>query len=309
MKIVVLDACALHLGYLGCYGNDWVATPNLDRLASAGLVADWHFVETPQTTLATPASAISLMHELEQAGVGVRRLQLSELTFAHQVIADFDTLTESGDALLWVDVPSLAPPWKLASKLLDSYFEGDEEEDGGLEPWPDPPTGTAKWSDEDLLRSQNTYAAVVTYWDAQLGEVCEQLQARDPEVGIVVTARSGLPLGEHGLVGFAKPWLHEEVVHVPLVSRVPGLSAGRIDTLTQPPDLVGFLQALFKPDQAGSSPLLARRANGRAEVVCTWRLGDEEEWAARSRTWALICPRTGSRPVQLYAKPEDHWEV
>ena len=38
MNVVVITVSGLHLGYLGCYGNDWVETPNLDRLASAWLI-------------------------------------------------------------------------------------------------------------------------------------------------------------------------------------------------------------------------------------------------------------------------------
>ena len=37
MKILVINTVGLHLGYLGCYGNDWIATPNLDALAKNGL--------------------------------------------------------------------------------------------------------------------------------------------------------------------------------------------------------------------------------------------------------------------------------
>ena len=33
VTILLLDIPGLNLAYLGCYGNDWVATPNLDRLA------------------------------------------------------------------------------------------------------------------------------------------------------------------------------------------------------------------------------------------------------------------------------------
>jgi arylsulfatase A-like enzyme len=34
-----------HLGYLGCYGNDWIETPHLDRLASRAVVFDQHYSE------------------------------------------------------------------------------------------------------------------------------------------------------------------------------------------------------------------------------------------------------------------------
>ena len=54
MKIIVIEVTGLHLGYLGCYGNDWVATPNLDRLAVEGIVFDWHFADQPELQPRTP---------------------------------------------------------------------------------------------------------------------------------------------------------------------------------------------------------------------------------------------------------------
>ena len=48
MKILVLEIPALHTGYLGCYGNDWVGTPNIDRFASESVVFDRHFYDVQQ---------------------------------------------------------------------------------------------------------------------------------------------------------------------------------------------------------------------------------------------------------------------
>src|SRR5689334_3899426 len=47
MKILVINIPAWNLGFLGCYGNDWIVTPTLDRLASEGIVGDWHFSANP----------------------------------------------------------------------------------------------------------------------------------------------------------------------------------------------------------------------------------------------------------------------
>src|SRR5947209_845806 len=47
MKALVIVANGLHLGYLGCYGNDWISTPALDRLASEGIVFDQHYADHP----------------------------------------------------------------------------------------------------------------------------------------------------------------------------------------------------------------------------------------------------------------------
>ena len=62
MKALVIVANGLHLGYLGCYGNDWVATPNLDRLAAEGIVFDQHLADWP-----TP---LALHPEQRSAGTG-----------------------------------------------------------------------------------------------------------------------------------------------------------------------------------------------------------------------------------------------
>ena len=43
MNVIVVVCNSLHLGFLGAYGNAWIETPNLDRLASEGIVFDHHF--------------------------------------------------------------------------------------------------------------------------------------------------------------------------------------------------------------------------------------------------------------------------
>ncbi len=45
LRAVVLTFDRLHLGYIGCYGNDWIETPHLDRLAANAVVFDRHCCE------------------------------------------------------------------------------------------------------------------------------------------------------------------------------------------------------------------------------------------------------------------------
>lgn len=44
-RAVVVSFDRFHVGYLGCYGNDWIETPNLDRLASRAVVFDQYFCD------------------------------------------------------------------------------------------------------------------------------------------------------------------------------------------------------------------------------------------------------------------------
>ena len=55
MNVIVVVCNSLHLGFLGCYGNSWIETPNLDRLAAEGVVFDHHYPEN-LTTLPTRRS-------------------------------------------------------------------------------------------------------------------------------------------------------------------------------------------------------------------------------------------------------------
>src|SRR6516162_2792787 len=47
MRVVVVNARGLHLGYVSACGNEWIETPALDRLAAEGVVFDNHIADRP----------------------------------------------------------------------------------------------------------------------------------------------------------------------------------------------------------------------------------------------------------------------
>src|SRR5437868_6078042 len=102
MRILLVKTIGFHLGYLGCYGNDWIATPNLDRLAAEGVVFDQHFVRVPQV-----AASSAREDWIEPA-----RRRLDDLG--------------ASNALVDIEVPSLGAPWNIADDLLTMYTEDDE---------------------------------------------------------------------------------------------------------------------------------------------------------------------------------------
>ncbi len=309
MKIILIELDALHLGFVGCYGNDWIATPHLDRLAADGIVFDRHYADNPTKGPAPPREP-----ELPLAHIAIPALG----DFGGRTIQAWQTTSAP---LLWISGPSLAPPWHLPEDLENVYFDEDEE----AEPWGDPPcdvVGTL--SATELLELQNTYAAAVTWFDAQLGALFDYLRKTDAyeHTALIVTANAGLPLGEHGVIGPARAWLYEELVHVPLIVRLPGdAEAGsRIGAVTQPADLVPTLAALLGQDllsKPGHSllPLIHADASAlRPHAITTMSVGDSVEWALRTSEWAYLLPirvseGDGPREPQLYAKPEDRWEV
>ena len=48
MRVLVITARGLRADYLGCYGNQWIGTPALDRLAAEGVVFDRHYADRPE---------------------------------------------------------------------------------------------------------------------------------------------------------------------------------------------------------------------------------------------------------------------
>jgi arylsulfatase A-like enzyme len=55
MRVIVFALNGCPAGWLGAYGNDWVGTPNLDRLAAEGVTFDRHISDCPDPTAARRA--------------------------------------------------------------------------------------------------------------------------------------------------------------------------------------------------------------------------------------------------------------
>jgi arylsulfatase A-like enzyme len=162
----------------------------------------------------------------------------------------------------------------------------------------------------------------MTYLDSGVGLLVEELGRRGllDSTAVVFTAGRGLALGEHGIVGDFRPWLHDELIHLPLVVRLPGgAEAGlHVPALTQPVDLLPTLLELLGlpvPECHGHSllPLIRGESEQVRAYACSGLEWDaRREWVLRTPAWGLVVPEARddtSRGPQLYVKPEDRWEV
>lgn len=401
MRAVVFVLRGCSAGWLGAYGNEWVVTPNLDRLAAEGVVFDRHISDCPDADAARrawltgrfqvppledapalpAADSGSRLHEaLRDVGVHTVLVRANhpdtdapapfyaawgEVFDARPRPDDdspLDALVRSFPSLLdrlgtvprwlvWVETDRLLPPWDVPPAVFDAYLgdaiEDDDvkKDDEGYEddvedvvkeliepeepvtPFADPPTGPFDTSDPaawEWLRT--SYAAVVTALDADLGKLFDELRPRglDQTAAWVVTSDHGYPLGEHGHIGPHRPWLHEELVHLPLVVRLPGAAeAGRrVPALTQPPDLAATLLDLFNveappADLHGQS--LVPLARGAVETVRPYAYSglvwnSAGEWAIRTAEWTYLLPARPhpddvKREPVLFETPDDRWEV
>ncbi len=244
--------------------------------------------------------------------------------------------------LLWVDMFSPHGPWDPPEPYRDQYAaeepdefeagdegdlveeEGDEEFD--LEQVPvliDVPAGAVGdvIDEAELLRLRRTYAGTVTLVDRWLGELFAAIKrtGREDDTMVVFTSDQGEPLGEHGFVRRFRPWLYEELVHTPLIVRMPGARFGgsRHQALVQTVDLFPtILSALGLPPVEGVhghdlAGLIRGERTKFRDYACMGM--DVEEFAIRTHVWHLTVPvepdpDDSPRAPELYRKPEDRWD-
>lgn len=328
---------ALSAAYLGCYGNEWCATPALDRLAHEGITFDHVF--TPLDVLpggwrgasfddsaarwqeagiqcvwfsdeaepSPPENVIAPPMDME-GGHSLERLLRSALEWIES--------NDEQPAIVWIAIGLAPSSWAPSAESLAARLEGSEPVD---------PMGQLDAMIEENLpvdsldALRDTYAARVEELDRCIGEFFEELREADLFDGALIsfTADQGWPLGEHDAVGFAKPWLNEERDHIPLVMKVPGGSqAARSPGLITTTDLGPTIDEFFGlvPDESLGGKSLAPLIRGEPVLIREYLISGlaEEEFSLRTQNWKLILPcgeALVDRPRQLYEKPEDRWEV
>jgi arylsulfatase A-like enzyme len=250
--------------------------------------------------------------------------------------------------LLWLDIFSPHGPWDPPQPYRDQYVtvepdefeageEGDlvegeaeaEEEDVDIEDVAaliDVPAGAVGdvINEAELLRLRRTYAGTVTLVDRWLGELFAAMRrlGRMDDTLLIFTSDQGEPFGEHGYVRRFRPWLYEELIHTPLIVRLPrGRHGGtRHQALVQTVDLFPTIISalgvkpidgdLASPHGHDLLPLIRGEQTKVRDYAC---LGmDVEEFAIRTHLWHLIVPIVTDpdepRSAELYRKPEDRWD-
>lgn len=243
--------------------------------------------------------------------------------------------------LLWVDLFSPHGPWDPPPPYRDQYaaaepdefeagdegdlVEEDDEDLGDLDAVPvliDVPAGPVGdvLDEMELLRLRRTYAGAVSLTDKWLGVLFEAIQrlGRSEDSLIVFTSDQGEPLGEHGFVRRYRSWLHDELVHTPLILRMPGgkHGGGRHQAIVQTVDLFPTILSALGVQPAEEVhghdllPLIRGEQTKVRDYAC---LGmDAEEQAIRTHLWLFTLPVEQDpdepRTPELYRKPEDRWE-
>lgn len=331
-RAIVLSLNQLSRRCLGCYGHEWIETPNLDRLASRSVVFDQCF--------ASPASAPlfgDAISHLQRTGISVRRLCEAEA-------ADAD----GGDD---VDQTSLARLMSQAERALVELSDGSEAswllwlESRGIG-WPGVATAqfVELYADElddvpqdlvSLREIEVAYAALLTQFDHLLGRLLATIERLfgDARPLLVVMAEHGQAVGEAEMLSpFAnRPSeslpntgsFRDELVHAPLLiagAATDSLGSRRSELVTPAdvwPTLSDWLgcEPITGDDRDPRSllPLLQnRRGDWRSELLLQ---DDDGGVALRTEEFFYIQTEAsppcdeGELPGSLFLKPEDAWEV
>jgi len=114
MNTICLVMDRLQAGYLGAYGNTWIETPAIDRLASQSIVFDQMLVDSPRLEglcrsywqgwhamhPQPPEGHRSLCELLREKGVSTALLADDRAVFSHPLAVEFDEVLE------------IDPPWQ-----------------------------------------------------------------------------------------------------------------------------------------------------------------------------------------------------
>jgi len=364
---VVIDG--LHLGMLGCYGNDWTATPAIDRLACEGFVFDQALIDGPALSdfyravwqgrhgLAPPVGqppARTLPRQLREAGIAtalwtdeprLARLpgwedfdaaeQLDfelpsapadewELTASAQLFAAAaeGIATLRPPFLLWLHCRGPAGIWDAPLEMRQAFAE-----EADVAPYAgSAPQRVVLGEDHDpdvALSVRWSYAAEAAVVDRCLEAFAAAIAAAGLAGTTLLSVQGcrGFHLGEHRLIGppDASPRLHEELIHVPWLLRLPNeLGPGRSQALVQPVDLAATLLDAFGLPANGASVLSVVRGE-RETIRDRACLASPGERGLRTAAWYLRWRDAGdsgasSTPASdatshLYSKPDDRWEV
>lgn len=163
---LVICANGLQAAYLGAYGNPWIHTPNLDRLAAEGVVFDWHFPDN-LTTLPTRRSWWSGRYTLHDELLGWGAVENPDQLEALRLLDANGIRTALISDCPYVNDPDMGftAPWSETTLIRGSGYDAwcepraddpkVESEPGLRLPAPDDPTfetWKARW--ENLLRNR-----------------------------------------------------------------------------------------------------------------------------------------------------------
>jgi hypothetical protein len=294
--------------------------PGLAEIALAGGIRTVLITDEPQVVDHPLASGFSEKHLVPTPPITSPAEDIGDTQLARLLSSALDWLqnsTASSDSasqpfLLWIHSKGMQAAWDAPFDFRQAFADEDDPEP------PDFVQPPCRWvaQDEDpdeLLGVQHAYAGQIRLLDACLTvflEACTTTPADDQTL-LLLTSPRGYPLGEHGRIGPVDASLYGESLHVPCLVRYPDRRSAmqRCHPLVQPSDWYATLLdwfSLSRPSGSHWGNVLGHLLDGQMESdrVCAVSTACR---ALRTEAWLLLSKVDASH--ELFAKPDDRWEV
>ena len=157
------------------------------------------------------------------------------------------------------------------------------------------PSDRERLAQPDLDHIVDLYDGAIRYADHEVGRLLEALARLGLERNtlVVVTSEHGEEFLEHGNISHRSPLLYDELIHVPLIVRLPGAAGGRHEeALVRHVDLLPTILALFHlPEDAAEQ--------GTSLMPLLTGAGAWHPVPAFSQSYRCISVRTDDRKLML----------
>jgi arylsulfatase A-like enzyme len=193
----------------------------------------------------------------------------------------------SSPFFLWTHYMDVHAPHRPPDRHMEAFGrtppppDWDTHHENWLSAKHDPETATA----EDRTQFVDAYDAEVRFVDEQVSRLFDRMKQLDlhEETAYIITADHGELLGEHGQFSHP-PRLYDELVHVPLLFHVPGVTDGqRDDRLVSLIDLPSTIADLFN---------IPTPETYRGTSLCRLLNSDE---TLHEYVFSEVCHRTGEK--------------
>lgn len=221
---------------------------------------------------------------------------------------------------LWIDSWDPHEPWDPPSVWTEGMVCPYDPDYKGADMWL-PPMSPVKdlFTEEQLHHIRMLYAEKITLCDKYFGKLldCVRKLGMWENTLMWLTSDHGEPLGNdehgHGLMTKCRPWPYEELVHIPLIIKAPGLPAGkRIKAFVQDcdcaPTLLDWMNIPVPAGMTGTSllPLCRGEVDRIRDFAVAGYYGFS--WSIITEDWSYIhwlnklddCDNVGSALNQIY---------
>jgi len=231
----------------------------------------------------------------------------------------------AGKFLLYIDNFDPHEPWDPPRSYVDLYDPGYTGQEVIYPRYSPPDYLTAA----ERRHMAALYAAEVTLVDYWLGQLFDELTRLNlwQNTAVILLSDHGALLGEHNAIG--KAWdrpehyecwpFYQELAHIPLMMRLPGVPPRRTDALAQPTDLMPTILQLAGATDPGTMqakslvPVIADLGGAQRtavhDIVVTSRslslpASVLPRVTVNDGEWAFMCGPAGVSP-RLYHLPTD----